>query len=59
MDRGLFAIRKIDSVSNAWVRELCEVMKGMDESICQLNEWGIIIKEDCMENRLVSRPQKR
>ena len=29
--RGLLGIRRMDKVLNAWIRELCGVMKGVDE----------------------------
>ena len=31
--RGLLGIRRMDRVGNAWMRELCRVMKGVDEII--------------------------
>ena len=31
--RGLLGIRRMDRVQNAWIRELCGVMKGVDERI--------------------------
>ena len=31
--RGLLRIRRMDRVPNAWIRELCRVMKGVDERI--------------------------
>ena len=31
--RGMLGIRRMDRVLNAWIRELCEVMKGQDERI--------------------------
>ena len=31
--RGLLSIRRMDRVSNARIRELCEVKKGLDERI--------------------------
>ena len=31
--RGLLSIRRMDRVLNAWIRELCEVGKGLDEKI--------------------------
>ena len=31
--RGLLGIRRMDRVPNTWIRELCEVMKGVDERI--------------------------
>ena len=30
--RGLIGIRSMDRVSNGWIRELCEVKKGLDWS---------------------------
>ena len=30
---GLLGIRKMDKVLNAWIRELCRVMKGVDKRI--------------------------
>ena len=29
--RGLLGIRRVDKVLNAWIRQLCKVMKGVDE----------------------------
>ena len=29
--RGLLGIRRMDKVLNAWIRQLCKVMKGVDE----------------------------
>ena len=31
--RGLLGIRRMDIVPNAWIRELCRVMKGVDKRI--------------------------
>ena len=31
--RGLLGIRRMNSVQNAWIRELCDVKKGVDERI--------------------------
>ena len=31
--RGLLGIRKRDKVLNAWIKQLCEVMKGVDKNI--------------------------
>ena len=31
--RGLLGIRSMDRVSNAWIRDFCGIMKGMDEKI--------------------------
>ena len=31
--RGLLGIRRMDKVPNAWIRELCVVMKGVDKKI--------------------------
>ena len=31
--RGLLGIRRVDRVPNARIKELCEVMKGLDERI--------------------------
>ena len=31
--RGFLGIRRMDRVSNAWIRELCGVRKGLDERI--------------------------
>ena len=31
--RGLLGIRRMDRVLNAWIKELCEVMKRVDEKI--------------------------
>ena len=31
--RGLLSVRRMDRVSNAWIRELCRVKKGLDERI--------------------------
>ena len=28
--RGLLGIRRMDKVLNAWIREICRVMKGVD-----------------------------
>ena len=31
--RCLLGIRRMDKFSNAWIRQLCRVMKGVDEEI--------------------------
>ena len=31
--RGLLGIRRTDKVSNAWIRQLCGVTKGLDKKI--------------------------
>ena len=31
--RGLLGIRKMDRVTNAWIRHFCRMVKGMDERI--------------------------
>ena len=31
--RDLLCIRRMDKVSNAWIRQLCGVTKGVDEKI--------------------------
>ena len=31
--RGLLGISRMDRIPNAWIRELCEVRKGLDERI--------------------------
>ena len=31
--RGLVGIRRMHRVPNAWIREGCEVVKGVDESV--------------------------
>ena len=31
--RGLLGIRRMDKVTNAWIRELCGLRKGLDERI--------------------------
>ena len=31
--RGLLGIRRIDRVSNVWIKELCGVKKSLDERI--------------------------
>ena len=31
--RGLLDNRRMDNVLNAWIRELCRVLKGIDERI--------------------------
>ena len=31
--RGLLGIRRVDRVPNAWIRELCGVMKGVGERV--------------------------
>ena len=31
--RGLLGIRRVDKVPNTWIRQLCGVMKGIDEKI--------------------------
>ena len=33
--RNLHVIRRMDRVLNAWIRELCRVMKGIDERIVE------------------------
>ena len=31
--RGFLGIRRMDRVLNAWIRELCKVMKGVDKRV--------------------------
>ena len=31
--RGLMGIRRIDKVPNAWIREFCGIIRGVDERI--------------------------
>ena len=31
--RGLMGIRRIDKVPNAWIREFCGIIRGLDERI--------------------------
>ena len=44
--RGLLGIRRMDSMLNMQIRELCRVKKGLDESICEhiLHGLGILIE---------------
>ena len=37
--RGLLCISSMDKVLNAWIRELCEVMKWVDERIDCVLRW--------------------
>ena len=37
--RGLLAIRRMDKVLNAQIRELCGVTKGMDERVDGVLQW--------------------
>ena len=37
--RGLLDIKRMNKVLNAWIRELCGVMKGMDERIDGVFRW--------------------
>ena len=37
--RGLLGIRRMDRVLNAWIRELCRVLKGVDEKIDKSVLW--------------------
>ena len=53
--RGLMGIRRMDKVRNAWIRELCEVTKGVDERIDEgvLRLFGHVerMKNDRIPNR--------
>ena len=45
--RGLLGIKRLDKVSNAQIRELCGVMKGLDERI---DESVFLMVQYCSEN---------
>ena len=68
--RGLLSIRRMDRVLNAWIRELCEVKKGLDERIDKgVLRWFSHMERDriakrvyvgeCAGNLLMGRPRKR
>ena len=67
--RGLLGIRRIDRISNAWIRELCRMMKGVDERIDEgvLQGFGHVerMEKERISKRVyvgkcsVGRPQKR
>ena len=38
--RGLLSIRRTDRVPNVWVKELCRVMKGLDEELIRVRPCG-------------------
>ena len=71
--RGLFGIRMMDRVPNAWIRELCGVTKGIDERDVEGNLWwfGLVERMEndsyakrvyvgvCASSRSVGRPRKK
>ena len=67
--RGLLGIRRMDSVPNARIRELCGVTKAVDENRSMklfiegsaiLREWEMIgLPKECVGRRLVGKPRKR
>ena len=70
--RGLLGIRRMDKVPNAWIKELCRVMKRVDERIDGVLWWfnhveriqnDRIVKrvyvEECAGRCLMDRLQKR
>ena len=71
--RGLLGIRMMDRVPNAWIKELCEVKKGLDERIdegafrwfahVERIERGMIAKRvyvgEFASSRSTGRPRKR
>ena len=37
--RGLLGIRRVDEVLNAWIRQLCRVMKLFSDGSAMWREW--------------------
>ena len=55
--RGLLGIRRMDRVLNAWIRELCRVMKEVDERIDE----GVLLRFSYvkrMEDRITKKVQE-
>ena len=52
--RGLLGITRIDRVTNAWIRELCRVIKRVGERIVVLRWFGHMerIKKDRIAKRI-------
>ena len=71
--RGLLGIRRMDKIPNAWIRELCIVKKGLEESIDEgVLQWFGHVKRmendriakrvyagECSGSHAMDRPQKR
>ena len=71
--RGLLGIRRMDSVWNAWIKELCGVRTGLDESINEgILQWfshvegmerdritKTVYVGECAGSCSMGRPQKR
>ena len=54
----MLAMRRLDRVPNAWIRELCGAMKGVDERIVSAmwKGWrGIGLPRECVGKYVVSR----
>ena len=57
--RGLLGITRIDKVSNAWIRELCKVMKGLIKVFsggsAKWRKWKMkaLLRESIWESMLV------
>ena len=50
--RDLLGIRRMDKVTNAWIRQLCRVMKDVDENINVL-QWFSQVER--MENDRIAK----
>ena len=53
--RCLLGIRRVDRVPNAGIRELCEMMKGVDEKIDEGVLWWVSHVERMENNRIADR----
>ena len=66
--KGLLGIRRMNEIRNARIRELCGVMKGVDERVDGVLRWfghvermenDMIMKGECVGSRSVGKPRKR
>ena len=54
--RGLLGIRKMNKVPNTRVRQLCGVMKGVDEKIDEgIIRWFVHVERTANDNRIAKR----
>ena len=53
--RGLLGTRRMDKILNTWIRELCEVRKGLDEMIDEVLLLGFSHVEKMERDRIAKR----
>ena len=53
--KGLHGIRRMDRVPNAWISELCRVLKGIDERIVEGVLWLFGHEERIENDRIAKR----